>query len=187
MQICLGRGGLGRAAFDGSSQTIPQHSEEDISAVGVADTKKTSGRPLAHDELSLAERLKRRIQGMIKIRRGFTIDSGVADHVMPKGRLAWILIVASAGSRRVLHYVAGSGTRLPNMGQQVVRFPTENGTWATWTFQVAGIHKPFGSEPKPIDHGWRVVLYMDAALSPRVSEGSLALMLPLIHQMTNRI
>ena len=45
------------------------NSEEDVSAVGVADAKKTKGRSLAHDRLSLAERLKRIIQGMIKIRR----------------------------------------------------------------------------------------------------------------------
>ena len=117
-----------REAFYGSSPTTPQHSEEYVSAVGVADLKKTKGRSLAHDELSLAERLKKIIQGMIKVRRGFTIDSGAADHVMPIRRLAWILIVASAGSRRWLHYAAASGTRLPNMGQQVVRFLTENGT-----------------------------------------------------------
>ena len=80
----------GVAVFDGSSPTVPQHSEEDVSAMGVADVKKTNRRSLAHDELSLAERLRRRIPGMIKIRRGFTIDSGAADHVMPTGWPAWI-------------------------------------------------------------------------------------------------
>ena len=84
---------------------------------------------------------------MIKTRRGFTINSGAADRVMPIGWLAWIFIVASAGPRRGLRYVAASGTRLPNMGQQVVRFLTENGAWATWTFQVFGIYKPLVSPP----------------------------------------
>ena len=43
------------------------------------------------------------------------------------------------------------------MGQQVVQFLTENGTWATWTFQVAGINKPLVSVSKLIDDGWRDV------------------------------
>ena len=67
---------------------------------------------------------------MINIGRGFTIDTGAADRVVPVGWLAWILIVTSATSRRGLQYVDASGARLPNMGQQVVRFLTENGTWA---------------------------------------------------------
>ena len=52
---------------------------------------------------------------------------------------------------------------LPNMGQQVFRLLTENGTWATWTFQVAGIHNPLVSVSKLIDDGWRVV-FDDEAL-----------------------
>ena len=118
--------------------------------MGVVDEKKTN-------QLTLAERLRRIIQGMIKIRRGSAIDSGAADHVMPIGWFAWTLIVASVGSLRGPHHVAASGTRLPNMGPQVVRFLAENGTWASLTFEVAGIHKPLGSCSTSIDDGWRVV------------------------------
>ena len=49
------------------------------------------------------------------------------------------------------------------MGQQVVRFLTENGTWATWTFQVAGINKPLAGVSKLIDDGWRVVFDDEAS------------------------
>ena len=34
---------------------------------------------------------------------------------------------------------------------------TIDGTWATWVFQVAGIHKPLVSVSKLINNGWRVI------------------------------
>ena len=68
---------------------------------------------------------------MIKIRKGLTIDSGAADHVMPLGWLTWIVMVVSAGSQPGIHYVAASGARIPDMGQQAVTFLSESGTLAT--------------------------------------------------------
>ena len=59
--------------------------------------------------------------------------------------------------------VAASGTRLPYTDQQVIRLLTENGTWATWTFQVVGINKPLDSVSKLIDDGWRVVFDDEAS------------------------
>ena len=100
---------------------------------------------------------------MVKIKKGLTIDSGAADHVMPLGWLTWLVVVASAGSRRGLHYVAASGTRIPNMGQQAVRFLTESGTWAVWTFQVAAVNKPLVSVSKLVDDGYRIVFDADAS------------------------
>ena len=100
---------------------------------------------------------------MIREKKGLTIDSGAADHVMPLGWLAWIIVMASAGSMKGLHYVAASGTRIPNKGQQIVRFLTENGTWAQWVFQVAAINKPLVSVSKLIDDGWRVVFDEEAS------------------------
>ena len=110
-----------------------------------------------------AAKLKKRLQSMVKIKKGFTIDSGAADHVMPMGWLTWLVVVASAGSRRGLHYVAASGTRIPNLGQQAVRFLTESGTWTTWTFQVAAINKPLVSVSKLVDDGWKVVFDEEAS------------------------
>ena len=121
---------------------------------------------VTHDketQLSWTEKLRRRLAGMIKIRKGLTIDSGAADHVMPLGWLAWIVMVASAGSLRGLHYVAASGTRIPNMGLQVVTFLTESGTWATWTFQVAAVNKPLVSVSKLVDDVYRVVFDDEAS------------------------
>ena len=94
---------------------------------------------------------------MIRIRKGLTVDSGAADHVMPIGWLAWILVVASLASLRGIHYVSANGARIPKKGEQKVRFMSSEGTWATWVFQVAGINKPLVSVYKLIDSGWKVI------------------------------
>ena len=112
---------------------------------------------------TIMAKLKRRLAGMVKVKKGLTIDSGAADHVIPLGWLVWILMTASAGSLKGLHYVAASGTRIPNMGQQKIKFLTENGTWARWIFQVAAVNKPLASVSKLIDDGWRVVFDEEAS------------------------
>ena len=122
---------------------------------------------------SLASKLKKRLTSMIQIKKGLTIDSGAADHVMPLGWLAWIMVVASAGSLRGLHYVAASGTRIPNKGQQTVRFLTQNGTWAQWIFQVAAINKPLVSVSKLIDDGWRIVFDEEASYLKHKKTGNM--------------
>ena len=82
---------------------------------------------------------------------------------MPLGWLVWILVVASAGSLKGLHYVAASGIIISNMGQQTVRLLTRNGTWAQWIFQVAAVNKPLVIVSKLIDDGWRVVFDEEAS------------------------
>ena len=63
----------------------------------------------------------------------------------------------SLGALRGLHYVSASGGRIPNMGERKVDFMTEEGTWASIIFQVAGINKPLLSVSKLINDNWRVV------------------------------
>ena len=111
----------------------------------------------ADADLSLAQRLSKKIMNMVRIRKGLTVDSGAADHVMPIGWLVMFIVMASLGSKRGLHYVAADGTRIPNLGQQLVRFMTIDGTWCELMFQIAGIHKPLVSVSKLIEAGYRVV------------------------------
>ena len=106
---------------------------------------------------TLGQRIKEKIKTMIKIRRGFTVDSGAADHVMPLGWLAWILVTASLGSLSGVNFISANGAKIPNKGEQKVRFMTPEGTWATWIFQAAGINKPLVSVSKLIADGWRVI------------------------------
>ena len=91
---------------------------------------------------SIGQRLREKLASMIRIRRGFTVDSGAADHVMPLGWLAWLAVTASFGSLSGMNFISANGARIPNKGEQRVRFMTGEGTWATWVFQVAGINKP---------------------------------------------
>ena len=121
--ICCANGLLGsKVEADTDYEMVDDDPiEQDVSALPAeADEKKGN----------FLSKLRERLKGMIQIKKGLTIDSGAADHVMPLGWLVWILVVASAGSLRGLHYVAASGTRIPNMGQQTVKILTQNGTWA---------------------------------------------------------
>ena len=91
--------------------------------------------------LSLAQRLKRKVLGMVKIRMGPTVNSGAADHMMPIGWLIMLAVMQSIGSRRGLHDVVADGTRIPNVGLQLVKFMAFDGTWTEVMFQIASISK----------------------------------------------
>ena len=80
---------------------------------------------------------------------------------MPIGWLAWIIVTASLGSLSGVNFISANGAKIPNKGEQKVRFMTPDGTWATWIFQVAGINKPLVSVSKLIADGWRVVFDQD--------------------------
>ena len=58
---------------------------------------------------------------------------------------------------RGLHYVAADGTRIPNVGQQLVKFMTLDGTWTEFLFQIAAINKPPVSVSKLNEAGYKVV------------------------------
>ena len=108
--------------------------------------------PLGRDEL--VNNLRRKL---VKIRRGLTIDSGAADHVIPMNWIKGMKVVPSPGSRRGVHYVAASGQRIPNLGQTTIVFVTTEGVAVKMTFQVADINKPLVSVRRLIKDGWRVV------------------------------
>ena len=97
------------------------------------------------------------IANMFTISRGFTVDSGAADHVIPFGWIKCVEVLDSIGSRIGVTYVAASGTRIPNQGEQRVPFMTREGSWMEMIFQVAKINKPLLSVSKLIDGDIRVV------------------------------
>ena len=98
-----------------------------------------------------------RISKMWTVKRGITVDSGAADHVMPIGWIAFLVKMVSARSLRALHYVAANGLRIPNEGQQLLKFMSKEGVIAALTFQMAKVNKPLESVPKLIDDDYRVV------------------------------
>ena len=100
---------------------------------------------------------------MVKIKKVLTVDSGAADHVMPIGWLLMFLVVKSIGSIRGLHYVAADGTRIPNVGQQLIKFMTLDGTWTELLFQFAAINKPLESLPKLNEASYEVIFDEDGS------------------------
>ena len=88
-----------------------------------------------------------------------TVDSGAADHVIPIGWLPTILfaVMQSIWSKAGLHYVAANDQRIVNVGQQLVRFMTIDGTWMELMFQMAAINKPLVSVSKLIEDCYNVV------------------------------
>ena len=70
--------------------------------------------------LSLGQTVKRKLMDMVQIKKGLTVDCRW---------LLMFLVVKSIGSTRGLHYVAADGTRFPNVGLQLIKFVTLDGTW----------------------------------------------------------
>ena len=116
-----------------------------------------SGDDGTEQSLSIAQKVKRKLMSMIKIKKGLSVDSGAADLVIPIGWLLMFLVVKSIGSIRGLHYVAADGTRIPNVGQQLVKFMTLDGTWTELLFQIAAINNALVSVSKLNEAGYKVV------------------------------
>ena len=91
------------------------------------------------------------------MRKGLTVDSGAADHVMPAGWLSFLRVRPSAGSRSGLHYVAANNARLPNQGQSRLKLMSADGVIASILFQIAAINKPLVSVSKLVDEGYEVI------------------------------
>ena len=162
----------------GATMTVEEEEEEEEEEVPLklpdaADDKKPDDflehMLLALDEnekeheMSLVEKIRKKLSGMMEVKRGLTVDSGAADHVIPIGWLPSILfaVVQSIGSKAGLHYVAANGQRIPNVGQQLVKFMTIDGTWMEIMFQLAAINKPLVSVSKLISEGYKLVFDND--------------------------
>ena len=128
------------------------------------------------DKPGMIQRIKRKIAGMSRIRRGLTVDSGAADHVMPAGWFIGMIIVQSIGLIRGLMYVAANGAKIPNKGQTVVDFMSGEGTWAKFIFQIAAINKPLVSESKLVEDGYRVIFDDDESYILQKKTGNIITM-----------
>ena len=102
---------------------------------------------------SVRERLAR----MFMVRRGLTVDSGAADNVYPRSWVRQALIMISKGMREGLHYIAASGSRIPNEGEFMLIFWSKEGVKANLLFQLAAINKPLASVSNMTDNDYCVV------------------------------
>ena len=85
------------------------------------------------------------------------LDSGSAVHVCNGQGAEEVPIVESEGSRRGQHFIAANGSRMPNVGQQHLRFSTEDGAAVRLTYQVADVKRPLCSISQLCDQGNRVM------------------------------
>ena len=103
------------------------------------------------------------IRKMFSVNKGFTVDSGAAAHVMPRGWITWLVVLASWGSRNGVHYVAANGGRIPNEGESHVFFRTIEGIIGKFIFQIAKVNKPLLSVAMLVKDGMRVVFDEDGS------------------------
>ncbi len=86
-----------------------------------------------------------------------TIDSGASNSVAPLEALPGVRVMESPGSRSGQHYVSAGNERIPNIGEQVVRFKTNEGHKSSLKWQCAPVTKPLLSVSHICDAGHRIV------------------------------
>ena len=91
------------------------------------------------------------------IPRGITIDSGAAESVIPMNWLPQFPRVTGTAAMEGVGYIAATGERIPNEGEQRVSFVTREGQKKGMVFHVAPVNKPLGSVSKIVRKGHRVV------------------------------
>ena len=100
---------------------------------------------------------------MFSVNKGFTVDSGAAAHVMPRGWITWLVVLASWGSRNGVHYVAANGGRIPNEGESHVFSRSIEGIIGKFIFQIAKVNKPLLSVAMLVKDEMRVVFDEDGS------------------------
>ena len=88
---------------------------------------------------------------------GITIDSGAGETVIPPGWVPRFPTRQSEGSKAGVTYTAANGGKLPNQGEQVISFMTNEGHAKRMTFQVAPVKKPLASVRRIVEQGHKVV------------------------------
>ena len=135
-----------------STMATLHNQEQDI--LGFGDPKNDSRRKTWAERCREARTV---IAKIFQVNRGFTVDSGAADHVIPSGWIKFIEVLQGIAARMGVTYVAASGTGIPNQGQQRVPFMARESSWMEIVFQVAKINKPLLSVNKLVDSEMRVV------------------------------
>ena len=74
------------------------------------------------DKIYVKKPVREKLAKMFRIRRGLTAVAGAADSVHLRSWIKAALIMISKGCREGLHYIAASGTRIPNQGEVNLKF-----------------------------------------------------------------
>ena len=89
------------------------------------------------------------------------VDSGAEETVAPPGRLPG-RVAESPMQRSGGRCRAANGARIPNLGQQLVQFKTDEGHGCSLRFQIAGVERPLISVSQLGKTGHRVEFGADA-------------------------
>jgi hypothetical protein len=85
-----------------------------------------------------------------------TLDSGASHSVAPHTAAPGVKVNESEGSKRGQHYVAAGGQRIPNIGEQTIKFKTKEGKRSSLKWQNAEVSKPLLSISHICDSGHEV-------------------------------
>ena len=101
----------------------------------------------------------------LRMVKGMTVDSGAADNVIPRRMIKGKgnVIRPSPGSRRGVHYVSASNTRIPNEGECDFHFTTSDGQEQSFIFQIAEVNKALCAVSYLVDSGNQVIFDQDEA------------------------
>ena len=104
--------------------------------------------------LEIREQVKKTSKGEMTLEA--TMDSGASQSVAPPEAAPGFEVKESEGSRRGQRYVAASGDRIPNIGEQVIKFKTAEGKLSKIKWQNAPVTKPLLSVSHICDSGHEV-------------------------------
>ena len=104
-------------------------------------------------------------------RMSILVDSGAAEHVLPRSRLPTYPVVEGAAKKAGVRYSAADGTEIPNEGEQSVRFATREGHECGILFQVADITQPLLSVAKLAAKGHDVTFNGDTGRITHLESG----------------
>ena len=99
------------------------------------------------------------------------IDSGAAHSVAPLEAAPGFPVMPSPGSRRGQHYVSAGGERIPNIGEQVIKFRTPEGRKSSIKWQNAPVTKPLLSVSHICDGGHEVTFKKDGGTVLNIKSG----------------
>ena len=119
--------------------------------------KASESGPKEKEKIFVKTSIRELLARMFRAKRGLTVDSGAADSVYPRSWVRKALVMISRGMRAGLHYVAASGTRIPNEGEFRLKWFSKEGAMACLTFQLAAINKPLLSVSHATDNDYCVV------------------------------
>ncbi len=116
-------------------------------------------KPLANDKVTPTQLLpleyRQEHDGWTRVKA--VPDSGAVMSVAPASMAPGYHVKPSAGSLRGQHFVAASGTEIPNEGEQILPMQSGEGVWTQQRWQLADVTRPLLSVGEECDRNQYVI------------------------------